>query len=148
MLGTGCGTWSPPPTRSPVRRRHKSRPKPGRSQYVMEEKIIGRLGDLIRTWRMRHEIDSANAGIATAIPITSIVDAELDPRRYQKRPHTDITAIQERVQELRRKVSSDATQVHAAVTDLIQYLGGRNDSTRPSWECGEGIERSRACQDD
>jgi hypothetical protein len=91
MLATGCGTWSPPPTRSPVRRRHKSRPKPGRSQYVMEEKIIGRLGDLIRTWRMRHKIDSANAGIATAIPITSIVDAELDPRRYQKRPHTDIT---------------------------------------------------------
>lgn len=97
--------------------------KPGRSQYVMEEKVIDRLGDLVQTWRSRREIEPANAGIAMAIPITSIVNADLNPKQYQKRPQTDVAGMQEHVLELRRKASTDAAQVNAALADLVQHLG-------------------------
>lgn len=98
--------------------------RPGRSQFVMKERVIDRLGDILQAWRARRDIEPANAGIAAAVSITSIVDTELDPRRYRKRSQTDVAAMEKHVQELRRKAREDAAQVHVALEELVEHLGG------------------------
>lgn len=97
--------------------------KPGRSQFLLEQQTINRLSDLVETWRTRREIDPVNSNIAVTVPCSSIFNGELDPRRYERRPNSDVEGMQNRVQELRGKVSADLTRVNVALKKLGEYLG-------------------------
>jgi type I restriction enzyme M protein len=98
--------------------------KPGRSRFSLEEESIDRLGALVQTWRVQPEISGDDAEIALAVPVSSIKDANLDPRRYQTMPKADIHALELHIQELRAKVSENMAETREALTQLAEHLDG------------------------
>lgn len=97
---------------------------PGRSQFTIEEESIDRLGRLVQQWRSRHEIGPDDSEIAVAVPITSIIDANLEPKRYRTTPGIDLAALEQRAEALRVKVGEGAVLLSEALTRLAEQLDG------------------------
>jgi hypothetical protein len=98
--------------------------KPGRSRYSLEEATIDRLGELIEDWRMGRQIDKVNRDIAVAIPVGSIEDANLEPKRYQRTAQIDPYLLEEKVQQSRAKVMQSVRSVRDSLAVLDEYLDG------------------------
>jgi type I restriction enzyme M protein len=98
--------------------------KPGRSRFSLEEETIDRLGQLVENWRLRREIDNDDDKIAVAVPIRSITDANLNPRRYQPTPQIDVVALERRARELEAKVQDSVASASEALAQFSAYLEG------------------------
>jgi type I restriction enzyme M protein len=98
--------------------------RPGRSRHSLEEATIDRLGQLVEDWRARHQIDTGNMDIAVAVPVGSIEDASLDPKRYRKASQVNVDALEARVQQGRARVMESMQVVRDSLALLGDYLDG------------------------
>jgi type I restriction enzyme M protein len=98
---------------------------PSRSRFSLDEPVIDRLGQIAKDWRSSRRISSENADIATAVPMSSISDALLDPKRYRTAPQVDLAALEGRVQAKRRLVAESTQRARAALAELADHVDAR-----------------------
>ena len=98
--------------------------KPGRSRFSLEEETIDRLGNLIQDWRLTREINKDNRDIAVAVPVETIEDTNLDPKRYQKASQVNLDALEAKVIDNRAMVAESMRRVQASLAMLGRHLDG------------------------
>jgi type I restriction enzyme M protein len=98
---------------------------PSRSRFSLDEPVIDQLGEVAREWRKRRRIGSDDADIAVAVPTSSIVDAQLDPKRYREAPRVDIAALEDSVQQKRIQVAGSMQRTSAALARLAEHVDTR-----------------------